>query len=263
MTDEHKSRLIAAIADSCSALDEGSQQWVRSRLRELEENSAVLQAIVHLYGAGCDATVILVWAKMHSEVLTEGEFRKKTAKWEVVKRRAAALAPKLKQLAGEIDELHHTKIDRGSFLELYIERIRKSSPAAAVEDDVIETIIRNLELLPATLRDYADDVASYANFTVDLPTAFTRICDFYLALLCVYTETIASTSKYADLAEVIAFADHAAGPSAAELERRYRSFRAQNPNIVTRMEKFVRSYKGKDSRVQQSFLSWSQNHWPF
>ena len=263
MTDEDKSRLIAAIADSCSALDQGSQQWVRSRLRELEENPTVLRAIFHLHDAGCDATVIFVWAKMHSEVLTEGEFRKKTARWEVVKRRAAALAPKLKQLALEIDELHNTAIDRGSFLELYIERIRKSSPAAAVEDDVVETIIRNLELLPATLRDYADDVASYAKFTVDLPTAFTRLCDFYLALLCVYTETLASTSKYADLAEVITFADHSAGPSAAELERRYRSFRAQNPNIVTRMEKFVRSYNGKDSRTQPSFLRWSQNHWPF
>jgi hypothetical protein len=263
VTDEHKSRLIAAIVESCSALDEGSQQWVRSRLMELDQNSAVLQAIAHLHGAGCDATVILLWAKMHSEVSTEGEFRKKTASWEMVKRRAAELAPKLKQLAGEIDELHNTQIDRGSFLELYIERIRKTSPAAAVEDDVVETVISSLELLPATLRDYADDVASYANLTVDLPTAFTHIRDFYLALLCVYTEKIASTSKYADLAEVIAFVDHSPAPSAEELERRYRSFRTQNPDIVTRMQKFVRSYDRKDSRTQQSFLSWSQNHWPF
>lgn len=207
--------------------------------------------------------VIFVWAKLHSEVLAEGEFRKKTSRWEVVKRRAAALAPKLKQIALEIDQLHNTTIDRGSFLELYIERIRRSSLAAAVEDDAVETIIRDIELLPATLGDYADDVASYANFTVDLPSAFTRICDFYLALLCVYTETIASTSNYADLAEVIAFADPAAAPTAAELQRRYHAFRTKNPDIVTRMENFVRSYDGKETRTQPSFLTWSQSHWPF
>jgi hypothetical protein len=263
VTGKYKPHFLAAIADSCSALDEGSQQWVRSRLRELGENPAALRAIARLQSAGCDPTVILLWVKLQSEVVTEEEFRKRAATWEAVKRRAAALAPKLKSLAGEIEELHNSGIDCGSFLELYSERIRKSSSAAEVERDVAETIIKSIALLPATLRDYADDLGSYASFSVDLPKTFTRIRDFYLVLLCVYAETIASTTKYADLAEVIALANHASAPNAADVEQKYALFRRQNPDLVARMETFVRSYNSNNARTRESFLSWSQKHWPF
>ena len=78
---------------------------------------------------GCDPTVILLWAKMHSEVPTEREFQTKSETWNVVKRRAAVLAPQITQLARDIQELHNTAIDRGNFLALYVERIRKSPHA--------------------------------------------------------------------------------------------------------------------------------------
>lgn len=263
MTGKYKPHFLTAIADSCSDLDEGSQQWVQSRLSELGENPAALRAIARLQSAGCDATVILLWVKLQSEVVTEEEFRKRDAMWEVVKGRAAALAPKLKHLAGEIEELHNSGIDCGSFLELYSERIRKSSSAAEVENEVVEAIIKSIALLPATLRDYADDVASYGSFSVDLPKTFTRIRDFYLVLLCVYAEQMASTTKYSDLAEVITFANHDSTPSAADVEQKYTLFRRQNPDLVARMETFVRSYNGNDGRTRESFLSWSQKHWPF
>ena len=261
MTGKYKSHLLAAIADSCSALDERSQQWVRSRSRDLGENPAALQAIASLHSAGCEAAVILLWAKFQSEVATEEEFRKRAATWEMVKGRAAALAPKLKELAREIEDLHDSGIDCGTFLEMYSERIRRSSSAADVEDDVVEAIIKSIALLPATLRDYADDVGGYANFSVDLTKTFSRIRDFYLVLLCVYAETVTSTPKYAELADVIAFANHAAAPGAADVEERYGLFRRQNPDLVARMETFVRSYNRKNAG--DSFLSWSQNHWPF
>ena len=263
MTGKQKSQFLTAIADSCSALDEGSQQWVRSRLGELGEHPAALRAIARLHSAGCEATVILLWTKLQSEVVTEEEFRRRAAMWEMVKERAGALVPKLKHLAGEIEELHNSGIDCGSFLGLYSERIRRSSSAADVDKDVVEAIIKSIALLPTTLRDYADDVGNYARFSVDLQTTFTRIRDFYLALLCVYAETIAPTTKYADLAEVIAFGNHASALSAADVEQRYALYRRQNPDLVTRMESFVRSYNNNDARTQESFLSWSQNHWLF
>ena len=82
--------------------------------------------------------------------------------------------------------------DYGNFLALYVERIRKSSHLAEDDNDIVEATIKTVETLPDTLRDYADDIKSYASLNVDLPETFARKRDFYLALLCVYTEILAS-----------------------------------------------------------------------
>src|SRR5512133_3327581 len=192
---------MKTIVSSCSGLDESSQQWLKSRLNELPGRRPVLHAISKLQAAGCDPTVILLWAKMHSEVPTEREFQAKSEAWNVVKRRASELAPQVTQLARDIQELHNTTIDRGNFLALYGERVRKSAHVAA-DDDVVEAKIKNVETLPDTLRDYAADIMGYAKLDVDLPEAFARIRDFYLALLCVYTEVLASGVTFLEVAEV-------------------------------------------------------------
>jgi hypothetical protein len=201
---------------------------------------------------------------MHSEVPTEREFRTKSESWNVVKRRAAALAPQITQLARDIQELHNTAIDRGNFLALYVERIRKS-PQAATDADVVEGKIKTVETLPDTLRDYSDDITSYANLDVDLPEAFARTRDFYLALLCVYTEILASEPKFSEVAQVIAFGNRAKSAHAAEAKQKYDAFAERNPEIIKRMTQFVRKYYFDNSRQrpQESFLDWSRQHWPF
>ena len=262
--DQH-SRLIETIVSSCSGLDEGSQQWIKSRLSELADRPPVLHAISNLQAVGCDPTVILLWAKMHSEVPTEREFQKKSDTWNAVKRRAAALAPQITQLASDIQELHNAAIDRDTFLALYADRVRKSSHLAPIDDDIVEAKIKTVETLPDTLRDYAGDIMSYADLDVDLPEAFARIRDFYLALLCVYTEILASEAKFSEVAQVIAFIDVAQSAHAAEVKRKYEAFAERNPGIIKRMTQFVRTYYFDSSRKrpQESFLNWSRRHWPF
>lgn len=261
----HRSRLIETIDSSSWGLDEESQQWIKSRLSELADRRPVLLAISRLAAVGCDPTVVLLWAKMHSEVPSEREFQAKSETWNVAKRRAGELAPQIIQLARDIQELHNTAIDRGNFLTLYVERVRKTSHLAAADDDIADAKIRDVQTLPNTLRDYAGDILSYANLNVDLPEAFARIRDFYLALLCVYTEIVASESQFSEVAQVIAFAERAQITDAAEVKRKYEAFAERNPEIIKRMALFVRAYYfgSPRRRPQESFLDWSRRHWPF
>ena len=262
---KQRSRLVETIVSSCRGLDEESQQWIKSRLSELADLPPVLHAIFELQAVGCDPTVILLWVKMHSEVPTEREFQTKSEAWNVVKKRAAALAPQITQLARDIQALHNTGIDRGNFLALYIERVRKSSHLSTADDDIVEATVRTAETLPNTLHDYADNIASYANLDVDLSEAFARIRDFYLALLCVYSEILASGPKFSEVAQVIAFWDRAQSGSAAEVKQKYEAFAERNPEIIKRMAQFVRTYYFDNSgqRPHESFLDWSRQYWPF